>query len=59
MFFEKPVFLPAGSKILSYAVIDNSATNPYNPNPDETIAFGETLDKHEMPKIQCIFYDGK
>lgn len=59
MFFEKPVFLPAGSRILSYAVIDNSATNPYNPDPGASIAFGETLDKHEMPKLQCVFYDGR
>lgn len=59
VFFNKPLRFPAGTKIRSYALIDNSATNPYNPDPSAKIVFGQTLNDHEMPKFQCAYYFDK
>ena len=55
-FYSEPKFIPKGTKLKSYAVIDNTATNPFNPDPAKEIYFGQTLDKDEMPKFQCIFH---
>lgn len=59
VFFTEPLRLPAGTRIHSYAILDNSATNPYNPDPSAEIQFGQTLNNHEMPKFQCAYYFDK
>lgn len=38
--FEKPLALPAGSKIVVDGGFDNSAFNPRNPNPNTWVFFG-------------------
>jgi hypothetical protein len=39
--FAKPVALPAGSRIECVAHFDNSPNNPYNPDPTQTVRFGD------------------
>jgi len=39
--FEKPLALPAGSRIECTAHFDNSKNNPNNPNPDEAVKWGD------------------
>lgn len=39
--FEKPVEVPAGSKVIHSMVYDNSAQNPGNPDPARRVPFGE------------------
>jgi len=39
--FETPVEIPAGSKLIATYVYDNSKRNPANPNPNETIVWGD------------------
>ena len=40
-YFDKPVAVTAGTRIQCTGAFDNSAFNPRNPNPDETVQFGE------------------
>jgi len=40
-YLEKPLPIPAGSKIISRWVYDNSAANPSNPDPKRTVPWGE------------------
>jgi hypothetical protein len=39
--FEKPLQVPAGSKIIHTTVYDNSAQNPANPDPAKRVTWGE------------------
>lgn len=39
--FKEPKFLPAGTEIVFRATFDNSANNPFNPDPSSTISWGE------------------
>jgi hypothetical protein len=39
--FDKPLDIPAGSKILSTAWYDNSADNKHNPDPTKAVTWGE------------------
>ena len=39
--FKEPKFLPAGTEIVFRATFDNSANNPFNPDPSATISWGE------------------
>jgi peroxiredoxin len=39
--FEKPLEIPAGSKIIHTTVYDNSKQNPGNPDPTRQVPFGE------------------
>src|SRR5690606_12828887 len=39
--FRKPVRVDSGYRILATAWYDNSKNNPFNPNPDATVRFGE------------------
>lgn len=39
--FEKPLFLPAGSKLECTAHFDNSTKNPNNPDPTKLVHWGE------------------
>jgi hypothetical protein len=43
--FETPIQLPAGSKLIETAAWDNSADNPYNPNPKIDVKFGLESDR--------------
>ncbi len=44
---EEPVFLPAGTRLVTRGAMDNSAQNTYNPDPDRPVRFGlQTM--HEM-----------
>jgi hypothetical protein len=43
---QKP--FPAGTKLKIVCKYDNSAANPYNPNPREEIHWGQRLDRAEM-----------
>jgi hypothetical protein len=38
--FAKPVVLPKGTRLESTAHFDNSANNPYNPNPNIEVRYG-------------------
>jgi thiol-disulfide isomerase/thioredoxin len=38
---EKPIRLPAGTKIRCYAHFDNSTDNPNNPDPKKVVAWGD------------------
>jgi hypothetical protein len=40
-FLKEPKLLPAGCTIESTAVFDNSPNNPYNPDPKQTIKWGD------------------
>jgi peroxiredoxin len=44
---EEPVFLPAGTVIVTRGAMDNSDRNPYNPDPTVPVRFGLQT-KHEM-----------
>jgi hypothetical protein len=39
--FEDPVFLPAGTTVLVDGAFDNSAQNPFNPDPSINVYDGE------------------
>jgi len=39
-YLETPKLLPRGTRIHVTAVFDNSANNPFNPNPDATVFWG-------------------
>jgi len=39
--FEKPIAIKAGSKVVATYHYDNSKRNPANPNPDETVIWGD------------------
>ncbi len=38
---EEPLFVPAGTKIVAKGAFDNSSQNPFNPDPNSTINWGE------------------
>jgi len=38
---EEPLFVPAGTRIVARGAFDNSSQNPYNPDPNATIFWGE------------------
>ena len=40
-YFNKPVFAPAGSKLVQSFTYDNSSNNPANPDPSKTVRWGE------------------
>ena len=39
--FDKPIKIPAGSKIIAHYIYDNSKTNPANPDPTIKVTWGE------------------
>ena len=44
---EEPLFLPAGTRLVTRGAMDNSAQNTYNPDPNRPVRFGlQTM--HEM-----------
>jgi peroxiredoxin len=44
---DKPVFLPKGTEIFCTATYDNSANNPWNPDPNAEVRWGDQT-WHEM-----------
>jgi len=47
--FAKPIVLPKGTRLESIAHFDNSANNPYNPNPDIDVRYGpQTTDEMQV-----------
>ena len=44
---EEPLLLPAGTRLVARGAMDNSAQNPFNPNPEVPVVFGLQT-KHEM-----------
>ncbi|MFT3725458.1 MAG: redoxin domain-containing protein [Hyphomonadaceae bacterium] len=40
-YLDKPISIPAGSKIISRWIYDNSTGNPSNPDPKRTVPWGE------------------
>jgi hypothetical protein len=47
----KPLLLPKGTKIVSIAHYDNSANNPYNPDPNKTVLWGP----QNWDEMQSVF----
>ncbi len=43
-----PIFVPKGSELTGVCEFDNSAQNPYNPDPSKTVYHGQTHDRSEM-----------
>ena len=37
----EPILVPAGTRIVATGAFDNSSQNPYNPDPNSTIRWGE------------------
>lgn len=40
---REPVFLPAGSRIIAEGAFDNSRYNPLNPDPAQTVSWGDQV----------------
>jgi len=38
-----PKLMPNGTKLICYGRYDNSADNPFNPDPDQTVKFGDQI----------------
>lgn len=52
--FVEPIKMPAGSKLISINVYDNSGQNPANPNPADTVLWGEQ--SHEEMLFTAVSY---
>ena len=39
--FKEPLFLPAGTELVFRGTFDNSDMNPFNPDPSQTLTWGE------------------
>jgi len=49
----KPLFVPKGSRLFCSAVFDNSPDNPWNPDPNETVYWGDQT----WEEMMIGFYD--
>lgn len=56
--FATPVQVPAGAKLECTAIFDNSAKNPFNPDPKRTIKFGN-MTTDEMMIGFALYHDTK
>ena len=57
-YLKEPLDLPAGSSITVNAVFDNSAQNPFNPDPEKTLYFGEqTFDEMMIGYMSFTYQD--
>jgi len=53
---EKPLLLPKGTRVLTVAHYDNSATNPYNPDPTKRVLWGDqNWDEMQSGFIGLVF----
>ena len=58
--YEKPISVPAGSKMKVNAIFDNSSQNEFNPDPDKTLYFGDqTFDEMLVGYISYTVDDEK
>lgn len=52
---KNPVFAPKGSELIVNAVFDNSSNNQFNPDPSETLYFGEqTFDEMLVGYVSLV-----
>ena len=71
-YLKKPVALPKGTKIVVTALFDNSTRNKYNPDPTQTVRFGDptyddmmigwisyTVDKQHLRDETAVNRSGK
>jgi len=58
---KKPIKIKAGSVLKGVCHYDNSANNPYNPDPSKKVHFGQRVDRTEMCKFNMgyTFDNGK
>lgn len=56
--FAKPVEMPAGAKLECTAWYDNSAKNPFNPDPKKTVRWGD-MTNDEMMIGFALYHDTK
>ncbi len=53
--FKQPLELPAGTRLESVAAYDNSAGNPFNPNPAVTVHWGDqTTDEMHIAFLELV-----
>jgi hypothetical protein len=55
--FSKPVRIPAGGKLECTAWYDNSAKNPFNPDPTKTVRWGD-MTNDEMMIGFALYHEG-
>jgi hypothetical protein len=55
--FPEPKIVPAGTRLNAECVYDNSASNPYNPDPTKTVHWGQTVDRAEMCRSQFWYHE--
>ena len=54
--FEKPIPMPKGTRLVGIAHFDNSANNPFNPDPTKEVRWGpQNWDEMSGPFIGLIF----
>jgi hypothetical protein len=54
--FVKPIPLPKGTRLVGIAHFDNSANNPFNPDPTKEVRWGaQTSDEMSGPWIGLLF----
>lgn len=54
--FVKPYHVRAGSTIVLTALFDNSANNPANPDPTQTVTVGPYTDTNELARLGLVYY---
>jgi peroxiredoxin len=47
----EPILVPAGAVLKAVCTYDNSPQNPYNPDPNKVVHFGQRSDRTEMCKF--------
>lgn len=52
---KQPIEVKKGTKLRAICYFDNSELNPFNPDPNKNIKFGQRLDRTEMCKINTNF----
>ncbi len=56
---QEPVFIPAGTRMETIAHFDNSANNPYNPDPSKPIHWGDqTWEEMMIGWMNLSWFDG-
>ena len=56
---DPPIKIPAGSTITAICEYDNSAQNPYNPDPQKRVRYGQRHDTTEMCKMNLVLLKSK
>lgn len=52
---KKPIVIKKGTKVKAVCTFDNSEFNPFNPDPNKNVNFGQRLDRTEMCKVNTNF----